>query len=153
MLAAEVGLGGQRWVHFCCCQPPDPIVNPFHWTLASPLHAVRAPALPCKPILPSVQMIIVGGASMLHDPGYGPGGGVEVLGGWVAVSLIRAPNDFCLSNTQPPPGPAPRHLPLDRHGPVRASQQWFPRFLDMGDTAMHNGARGQQLCPPMVSPA
>jgi hypothetical protein len=103
MLVAEVVLGGQRWAHFCCCQPPasDPIVNPFHWTLASPLHAVRAPALPCKPILPSVQMIIVGGASMLHGPGYGLGGGVEVVCGWVAVSLIRAPNDFCLSNTQP----------------------------------------------------
>jgi len=57
-----------------------------HWTLASPLHAVRAPALPCKPILPSVQMIIVGGASMLHNPGYGPGGGVEVVvDGWRSV--------------------------------------------------------------------
>ncbi len=90
MLVAEVGLGRQRWGwvgrggwHFCCCQPPDPIVNAFHWTLASPLHAVRAPALPCRPILPSVQMILVGGASMLHDPGYGPRGGVEVLvDGW-----------------------------------------------------------------------
>ena len=102
-----VGRGGWHgwngWVHFCCCQPPDPIVNPFHWTLASPLHAVRAPALPCKPILPSVQMILVGGMSMLHDPGYGPGGWsrVEVGGGWVAVSLIRAPNDFCLPTHNP----------------------------------------------------
>ena len=128
MLAAEVGLGGQRWVHFCCCQPPDPIVNPFHWTLASPLHAVRAPALPCKPILPSVQMIIVGGASMLHDPGYGPGGGVEVLGGWVAVSLIRAPIDFCLSNTQPPPGPdldTSHWTAMDPSGPANSA---FPGF-------------------------
>ena len=115
MLAAEVGLGGQRWVHFCCCQPPDPIVNPFHWTLASPLHAVRAPALPCKPILPSVQMIIVGGASMLQDPGYGPGGGVEVVvdGSRVAVSLIRARmilafpthNPHLALTSTPPTGP------------------------------------------------
>ena len=90
MLVAEVGLGRQRWVAwvgaFCCCQPHEPIVNPFHWTLASPLHAVRAPALPCKPILPSVQMILVGGVSMLHDPVCGPGGGVEVLvDGWQSV--------------------------------------------------------------------
>ena len=79
------GMGGPG--AFLLSQPaPDPIVNPFHWTLASPLHAVRAPALPCKPILPSVQMIIVGGASMLQDPGYGPGGGVEVVvDGWQSV--------------------------------------------------------------------
>ena len=83
MLAEVGGLGG---CIFYCCQPPDPIVNPFHWTLASPLHAVRAPALPCKPILPSVQMILVGGVSMLHDPVCGPGGGVEVLvDGWQSV--------------------------------------------------------------------
>ena len=43
-------------------------------------------SLACRPILPSVQMIIVGGASMLHDPGYGPGGGVEVVvDGWRSV--------------------------------------------------------------------
>ena len=82
----------------------------------------------CRPILPSVQMILVGGVSMLHDPGYGPGGGVEVLGGWVAVSLIRAPIDFCLSNTQPPPGP---HLDtchwtaMDPSGPANSG---FPGF-------------------------
>jgi hypothetical protein len=60
--------------------------QPLSRTLASPLHAVRAPALPCRPILPSVQMILVGGVSMLHDPVCGPGGGVEVLvGGWQSV--------------------------------------------------------------------
>ncbi len=61
-----------------------PSSTPF--TGPSPLHAVRASALSCRPILPSVQMIIVGGASMLHDPGYGPGGGVEVVvDGWRPV--------------------------------------------------------------------
>ena len=84
--------------------------------------------LACRPILPSVQMIIAGGVSMLHDPGYGPGGGVGVVCGWVAVSLIRAPNDFCLSNTQPPPGP---HLDtshwtaMDPSGPANSG---FPGF-------------------------
>ncbi len=64
---------------------PGPIVNPFHGP--SPRLCTRSESglQPCKPILPSVQMIIVGGASMLHDPGYGPGGGVEVVDGWQSV--------------------------------------------------------------------
>ena len=88
MLVAEVGLGGQRWVAwvgaFLLSQPaPDPIVNPFQGP--SPRLCTRSESglQPCKPILSSVQMILVGGVSMLHDPVCGPGGGVEVLvDGW-----------------------------------------------------------------------
>ena len=40
----------------------------------------------CRPILPSVKMIVVGGASMLQPPVCGPGGGVGVVvDGWQSV--------------------------------------------------------------------
>jgi hypothetical protein len=42
--------------------------------------------------------------------------------------------------------------PPSRHEVAQASRLQFPRFLGMGNTGMHSGTHGQQLCPLVVSP-
>ena len=123
-----VGRGGWHgWVHFCCRQPPDPMVNPFHGP--SPRLCTRSGLQPCLQTHPALclddrcRWRVDAANPSLRARGWGRGGG-----GWVAVSLIRAPNDFCLSDTQPPPGP---HLDtshwtaMDPSGPANSG---FPGF-------------------------
>ncbi len=97
MLAAEVGagwaeVGAVAWVGAILLSPT---LNPFHTDPRLASARGQGSSLACRPILPSIQRIIVGGVSMLHDPGHGPGGGVEVL-----VAVI-----FAFPTHNPPLGP------------------------------------------------
>ena len=79
-------MGGMGGCIFVVANRMTPSSTPFSGP--SPRLCTRSESglQPCKPIRSSVQMILVGGVSMLHDPGYGPGGGVEVVvDGWQSV--------------------------------------------------------------------
>jgi len=85
-----VGRGGWHgWVHFCCRQPPDPMVNPFHGP--SPRLCTRSGLQPCLQTHPALclddrcRWRVDAANPSLRARGWGRGGG-----GWVAVSLIRA---------------------------------------------------------------